>query len=275
MGIAYGRDYLGNIGFWGAYPIVEYPDTIKLVQTEKDASGKLNIKLKMHVPKIIYNTRGWKIGAYCLTDSDPWYCAGRDVNEKFDGYARWYARKLQLRIKDYNLVVTGGLSGSFDTGNVSCGDKDLGFRTLNISIPSKVLRDFPPKDGKYQLSIEIYCVAVSYVRPWGSPVCETTGDSDDCSIIFTVTARVLNAPSFYVDNVKTDKVEYYADEDVVVSGFVHNTGDIDGYADIVVKVDDIEIKTDRVYVTAKSHQEVSYKLSNFTVGKHEVCIDVK
>ena len=47
------------------------------------------------------------------------------------------------------------------------------------------------------------------------------------------------------------------------------------YADIVVKVDDIEIKTDRVYVTAKSHQEVSYKLSNLTIGKHEICIDVK
>jgi len=185
MKIAYGRDSLGNLGFWGAYPIIEAPDTITLfIDDDGFAKGSMTIRLKMFVPA---KTQHY---AYRLQNEE-WFCAGQRRKTYFQGFAAWHQRTIQLRIANpYNVVVSGGVLGDLTTGKVFSGNRDLGTRKLTIKIPPKVLKDFPPKGGTYKLEIKAVFRAVSYVYQYASPICIRFADSNSCSLKIVVTAYI-------------------------------------------------------------------------------------
>lgn len=94
-------------------------------------------------------------------------------------------------------------------------------------------------------------------------------------ITITVNPAPVPTPQFYISKIWTDKNEYTVGEEVILHAFVNNSGDAPGYADIVVKVDGVVVKTDKVYVLAGYHQEVAYSIPNLPAGSHELCINDK
>lgn len=264
MGVAYGRDSLGNLGFWGAYPIIEYPDTIELV----DGKGTIKCNLKMYVPA---KTRYY---AYCL-NNETWFCGGRWAVRTFNGYAQWITRAVQVRIVEHNVVVSGGISGSIDTGKRGCGNHDLGTVMFNINIPVKVMDDFPPVDGRYTLEVKLVFKAYSYVIPWDTPQCYRYADTDSASIVFRVTATVKRKVTAYliVSNVRTvPDVPRTGEPFKVLADIFNSENGSSAGIDIKLAIDGKIVDSKTISIPPGTIKTVEFDVLSVPTGSHEIAV---
>jgi len=86
---------------------------------------------------------------------------------------------------------------------------------------------------------------------------------------------VVKEPAkFYVTNLRVEPSEPTTADQIKVFARVGNSGDVDGYATIQLKVDGNVVKEDKVYVIAGYYQDIAYTIDKLSAGEHQICIDV-
>lgn len=236
MGVAYGRDVWGNLGFYGAYVIIEYPDQINVQVQTRGTRVDIPILVKMHVPTEDPDYPQFKYSFHGET-----FCSGGVLKHvDFEGYARWISRFVQVRIVEHNLVVASYNTNKIDTGNKGVGDYTIGNYTISFTIPDNVLTDFPPIDGKYTFEIWIGFYAVSYVLHTTSLECVPEyRDTDKADVKLNVTGVITTAPP--PEERKAPPCENYGDldgdgyiteNDVKLAWQIYDSNEYDPKADV-------------------------------------------
>jgi len=82
-----------------------------------------------------------------------------------------------------------------------------------------------------------------------------------------------SGPNIIIEDVWTNKTEYYEDEDVWVYAKLVNKGDERGKIDLKFTVDGSVVTREAVYLDPGKNLTVGYKVGKLLKGKHEVCVD--